>query len=167
MARKAFYSFHFEPDNWRASQVRNMGVVEGNVPVSDNSWEAVKRGGDASIKRWIDGQLDGRTCVIVLVGSATAGRKWINYEIQNGWNLGKGVVGIHVHKLKDKNGNQSRIGVNPFAQFTLDVNGVKKPLSTYVKCYNPSPSDSKDVYNFISKNLAAWVEEAILIRKQC
>jgi hypothetical protein len=29
--RKVFYSFHYMPDAWRASQVRNMGVVEGPV----------------------------------------------------------------------------------------------------------------------------------------
>jgi hypothetical protein len=33
MPRKAFYSFHYVPDNWRASQVRNMGVVEGTSPL--------------------------------------------------------------------------------------------------------------------------------------
>ena len=28
--RRTFFSFRYKPDNWRASQVRNMGVVEGN-----------------------------------------------------------------------------------------------------------------------------------------
>lgn len=45
MSRKAFYSFHFKPDSWRASQVRNIGVVDGNQPVSDNDWEDVKKRG--------------------------------------------------------------------------------------------------------------------------
>ncbi len=39
MARRAFYSFHYKPDNWRAAQVRNMGVIEGNLVASDNDWE--------------------------------------------------------------------------------------------------------------------------------
>lgn len=60
MARKVFYSFHYIPDNWRASQVRYIGAVEGNQPAKDNDWEAVKRGGDAAIQKWIDGQLEGR-----------------------------------------------------------------------------------------------------------
>lgn len=38
MARRVFFSFHYKPDNWRAAQVRNAGVVEGNTPVSDNDW---------------------------------------------------------------------------------------------------------------------------------
>lgn len=43
--RKVFYSFHYKPDNWRASQVRNIGAVEGNKPASDNDWEEVVKGG--------------------------------------------------------------------------------------------------------------------------
>ena len=35
MARRTFFSFHYKPDNAGAAQVRNMGVVEGNKPVSD------------------------------------------------------------------------------------------------------------------------------------
>src|SRR5690242_18195928 len=101
MARKVFYSFHYVADAWRTSQVRNIGVVEGNQPASDNSWEQIKKGGEQAIKRWIDGQLYGRTCTVVLIGSNTAGRKWINYEIETSWNEGKGLVGIYIHKLKD------------------------------------------------------------------
>jgi hypothetical protein len=86
MARRAFYSFHYEPDSQRASQVRNMGVVEGNKPASDNDWEEVTKKGDQSIRDWIDGQLDGKSCTIVLIGANTAGRKWIGYEIKKSWN---------------------------------------------------------------------------------
>ena len=50
MARKAFYSFHDKPDGARAGPVRNIGVVEGNTPVSDNDWETVTKGGEAAIK---------------------------------------------------------------------------------------------------------------------
>jgi hypothetical protein len=40
MARKAFYSFHYDPDNWRASKVRNMGVIEKNPLASSNKGES-------------------------------------------------------------------------------------------------------------------------------
>lgn len=94
MARKTFFSFHYKPDNWRASQVRNAGVVEGNTPVSDNDWETITKKGDDAIKRWIADQMYGRSCAIVLVGSGTAGRKWINHEIIEAWNKKMGVVGV-------------------------------------------------------------------------
>ncbi|MCX6832968.1 MAG: TIR domain-containing protein, partial [candidate division Zixibacteria bacterium] len=68
MARRVFYSFHYKPDSWRASQVRNIGAIEGNLSVSDNDWENITKGGDAKIQQWIDDQLVGRSCTIVLTG---------------------------------------------------------------------------------------------------
>ena len=68
MVRKVFYSFHYRPDSWRASQVRNIGGIEGNSPASDNDWETLTKGGDGAIKRWIASQMQGRTCTVVLVG---------------------------------------------------------------------------------------------------
>ena len=120
MARKVFYSFYYKPDCSRVSQIRNFGVIEGNQPASDNDWETVKRGGDVAIKRWIDAQLNGRSCTVVLIGSETAGRPWINYEIEKSWNEGKGLLGVHIHNLKDFSGNQSRKGANPFDYFTIN-----------------------------------------------
>ena len=160
MARKAFYSFHYKPDNWRASQVRNIGVVEGNSPVSDNDWEEITRGGDGAIQKWINGQLSGKSCAIVLIGANTAGRKWIKYEIEKSWNDRKGVVGIYIHCLKDKDSKQSLKGRNPFDDFTLEG----KKFSSIVRAYDPPYSESIKVYDHIKNNLESWVEEAISIR---
>ena len=163
MARRAFFSFHYRSDASRAALVRNMGMVEGNSPVSDNDWEAVTRRGDAAIERWIAEQMHGRSCTVVLVGSNTAGRKWIRHEICQSWNDGMGVVGIHVHGLKDLNGNTAAKGDNPFTAVTHNKSG--KSLAAIVKCYIPPGSDSKERYAWIKKHLASAVEEAIQIRK--
>jgi hypothetical protein len=174
--RRVFYSFHYKADAWRAAQVRNMGVVEGNEPVSDNDWEQITRGGDAAIKRWIDDQMQGRSCVVVLIGRYTAGRKWINYEIKKGWNDGKGVVGIHIHRLRNEEGKQTVKGSNPFDLVQVDVFSQSYlgrrekqliPLSRIVKAYDPPYVDSRDVYEYIKQRLADWIEEAIQIRQQC
>ena len=162
MARKVFTSFHYEPDNWRASQIRNMGKIEGNSIATTNRWEEVTNGGDKAIENWIDDNMSGKSCVIVFVGEKTAGRKWINYEIKKAWNEGRGVFGIYIHNLKDSNGNQANKGNNPFDEFNL--NG--KSLSSIVKCYNPPYSTSTSVYNYIKENLEDWIEEAIKIRNK-
>jgi hypothetical protein len=162
MARRVFYSFHYKPDNARAARVRNIGVVEGNKPATDNDWETITGGGDKAIKKWIDDQLDGKSCNVVLIGENTAGRKWIKYEIEAAWNNKKGLAGVHVHKLKDLDGNQASKGRNPFEDFT--VGEKKKELSSIVKTFNPPYSDSKEVYGYISENLEDWIEEAIEIR---
>lgn len=164
MARRAFYSFHYMPDNWRAATVRNIGVIEGNRPASDNDWETIKQGGDAAIKRWIANQMDGRSCTVVLVGTNTANRKWINHEIIKSWDDGMGVVGIHIHGLKNSEGKTSSKGNNPFDYIGYGNTG--RNLSSIVKCYNPSGSNSQDRYDWIVKHLENAAEEAIRIRRE-
>lgn len=161
MARKVFYSFHYQPDNWRASTVRSIGKLEGNQPVSDNDWESVTRGGDAAIERWINDQMHGTSCLVTLIGNGTAGRKWINHEIRKAWDAGKGVVGIYIHNIKDRLGQQAGQGYNPFDQINLS-NGNR--LSSIVSAHNPPYSDSKDAYNYIADNIEAWVNSAIAQR---
>lgn len=160
MKRRVFFSFHYALDNWRASQVRNIGAVEGNTPVTDNDWETVKSGGEHAIRRWIDRQMKNRTCAVVLVGAQTAGRRWINYEIRHAWESRMGVVGIRVHGLKDRDEQTTIPGSNPFS--TLFVNG--RSLGNIVRCYGPPGTGSKGHYAWIAEHLAAAVEEAIRIR---
>lgn len=157
--RQIFYSFHYDNDVFRVQQIRNIGALEDNKPVSVNDWETVKKGGDNSIQKWIDDNLKYKSCVVVLVGEETANRKWVKYEIRKAWELGKGLVGIHIHNLKDPRTGKSSKGNNPFDQFTFD-DGTK--LSSIVNCYNPSYGDA---YKDIKDNLEDWIEEAIKIRK--
>ena len=112
--RQVFYSFHFQNDVMRVQQVRNIGVIEGNTPVSVNDWEEVKRKGKASIEKWIDDNMRYRSCIVVLVGSETANREWVQYEILKAWKDGKGVVAIHIHNLKCPRNGYAQKGENPF-----------------------------------------------------
>ncbi|MCP4704061.1 MAG: TIR domain-containing protein [candidate division Zixibacteria bacterium] len=160
--RQVFYSFHYKPDSWRASTVRNIGSIEGNRPAPDNDWETITSGGDAAIKNWIDDQMKYRSCSVILIGNKTAGRKWITHEIIKSWDAGMGVVGIHIYGLKNQDGYIADKGNNPFDHITLG-NSITK-LSSVVKCYTPSGSNSKERYAWISKHIANAVEEAITIR---
>jgi hypothetical protein len=157
--RQVFYSFHYDNDVFRVHQIRNIGAIEENKPVSANNWEEVKRNGEESIKKWIDDNMNYRSCVIVLIGEQTASRKWVKYEIEKAWNDGKGLFGIYIHNLKDPRTGVCRQGVNPFDQFTFK-DGTK--LSNKVKCYNPN-STSPNME--IILNLEDWIEKAINDRK--
>ncbi len=172
--RKVFYSFDYKPDVFRVQQVRNMGIVSDKPLLSANKWEEVRQKGGSAIKKWIDDNMVGRSCVVVLVGSNTANKKWVKYEIKKAWNDGKGLVGIYINNLKCAKGGYSAKGLNPFAQFNLDG----KPLSSVVKCYTPpiftiesiltgNPiSKGKAAYKNIEENIEDLVEEAIIIRSQ-
>lgn len=164
MARRVFFSFNYKPDVIRASQVRQIGALEGNKSAADNDWEKITSGGDPAIEKWIEDQLKGRSCTVVLVGQNTADRKWINYEIVKSWDADMGVVGIRIHGLKNIDGNIATIGNNPFDYVTHGL--TKKRLSSIVKCYNPAGFDSKERYAWISKHLVNAIEEAIKIRSE-
>ena len=163
MKRQVFYSFHYKPDCWRASTVRNIGVIEGNKPAPDNDWEEITNAGDNAIKKWINDQMEYRSCIVVLIGSKTANRKWINYEIIKSWDKGMGVVGIYIHGLKNSQEHISEKGDNPFDY--ISYGDTEKKLSAIIKCYNPTGTNSKERYDWISEHLSNAVEEAIEIRK--
>lgn len=157
--RQIFYSFHYDNDVFRVQQIRNMGVLEGNEPVSANAWETVKRGGDKAIEKWIEDNMKYKSCVVVLVGEDTHKRPWIKHEIQKAWENKKGLVGIYIHNLKDPKTGKCSKGTNPFEQFSFK-DGTK--LSSKVSCHNP---DSTDAYKYIKDNLDKWIEQAIKDRE--
>src|SRR4051812_48839659 len=162
MARKVFFSFHFDEDFWRTQQVRNINALEGNPLATPNAWEEVKRKGDAAIEKWIDDEMKGRTCAIVLVGAQTSNRKWVTYEISKAWNDRRGVLGIRVNKLLNSSGLPSTAGANPFDNVTFTKTRTK--LSTVAPLKTPAGIDSKATYATIAANIETWIEEAIRIR---
>ena len=97
--RQIFYSFHYDNDVFRVQQIRNIGALEENKPVSANEWETVKRGGETSIKKWIDEQLKGTTVTVVLVGENTKKSKWVQYEIDESIKRGNGLLEINISKI--------------------------------------------------------------------
>jgi hypothetical protein len=160
MAKKqVFFSFEYNKDHWRAGQVRNMGKVDGSSTFSDNEWEEVKLKSDTKIKEWIDSQMAKRSCLVVLIGATTSGRKWINYEIEKAYELNKGIVGIYIHGLKDSNGDQTTKGSNPFYQFYIGEES--KRLSNYVTCFDSAYKSSPYVYDDIKENIEQLIEDAI------
>jgi hypothetical protein len=163
MARKVFFSFHFDEDFWRTQQVRNINALEGNPLATPNGWEEVKRKGDAAIEKWIADEMAGRTCAIVLVGAQTASRKWVINEISKAWNDERGVLGIRINKLLNSTGQASTAGPNPFEKVTFTK--TQKTLSTVAPFVTPAGADSKATYASIAANIETWIEEAIKIRK--
>ncbi len=158
MKRQIFYSFHYDNDVFRVQQIRNIGSLEDNKPISPNEWEQVKKDGDVSIKRWIDDNLRYKSCLVVLIGSETANRKWVRYEIEKSWDDGKGVLGVFIHNINCMKNGTCLQGANPF-EYTYSKYGTK--ISSLVKTYNPSPNHA---YKDIANSLEHWIEDAISSR---
>lgn len=150
MARQTFFSFRYKKDNWRASIVRQSWVTKDSAGFFDSAeWEEVKKKTDDKIRDWIDDQLKGTSVTVVLIGSDTAGKKWIKYEIQSSYKKGNGILGVRIHKIKNNLGNTDVKGENPFINASLQNAGV--------------PSDFP-IYDWVAddgyKNLGDWVEAA-------
>lgn len=156
--RQIFYSFHYHNDVFRVQQIRNMGALEDNKPVSHNEWESIKNGGNREIEKWIEDNMKYRSCVVVLIGEETYNRPWVKYEILKAWRDRKGLLGIHINNLKDPQKGICLKGKNPFEQFTFqDERGNIKTIP----CKTPLVTNP---YNDIKNNIENWVEEAILNR---
>jgi MTH538 TIR-like domain (DUF1863) len=164
VARRVFYSFDYQRDAFRVQQVKNMGVLAGQPILTSNRWEEVTGGTKSGIKKWIDAQMDGKSCVVVLIGRRTSEREWVGYEIKKAWQDGRGLVGVHIHNLADMNKLKSAKGSNPFWQFV--VGRGNKRLSTVVPVYDPPGGTSSSVYRWIEKNLPAMVEEGVSARNR-
>lgn len=104
MARRVFFSFHYQRDVSRANTIRNLGIVLGNAAAGfqDASlWEKAKKESDDAVKKLIDAGLENTTVTVVLIGAKTAGRKFINYEIEQSIARGNGLLGIHIHGIRN------------------------------------------------------------------
>src|SRR5689334_542396 len=127
MARHVFYSLHYDADRTRAELLRNLAGLVPNLEAKPSDWATIRRSGDFAVKRWFDQQLRGRSCTIVLIGAQTSTRPWVQYEIARSWELKLGVLGVHIHNLKDAKGQQTSKGESPFVP----------PLAAQVQVYDP------------------------------
>ena len=157
MARKVFFSFHYERDVWRAGQVRNSWVTKPDRDTAgfwdSASWEEVKKKGDAAIKKWIDDQPTGTSVTVVLIGAETSNRDYIKYELEQSWKKGNGILGIYIHQMKDKDGKTDKKGSNSFGSIFTRFNDDKKYFFERFPTY-----DWVDDEGY--KKLGDWVEAA-------
>ena len=114
--RQTFFSFHYARDVWRATNVRKAGAVDASAAAGWNDaslWEATKRKGDSAIRQLINTGLAGTSVTAVLIGAQTSNRRWVEYEIQESINDGKGLLGVHIHTIKDQNQQTDTKGAAP------------------------------------------------------
>lgn len=157
MARKAFFSFHYKNDVWRAMQVRNSWVTKedkeaaGFIDAAD--FEKIEKEGEDAIKRWINKQLDGTSVTVVLIGSETNSRPYVIYELEQSWKRGNGLLGIYVHQKKDLDGKTDKKGSNSFGPIFTSDKDDKKYFWQRFETYDWVDDDG---YN----NMGKWIEAA-------
>jgi hypothetical protein len=123
MARHVFFSFHHENDIWRANQIRNANVVAGPhlAGFFDHSeYEEANKTGKAGTRRMIRKHLQDTTVTVVLIGTETANRPWVKYEIELSIARKNGLLGIYIHHLKDPNKPPTSRGAKPAVPKSVD-----------------------------------------------
>ena len=155
MSRKVFFSFHFDRDAWRASQIRNSNVTkDDNAGYLDAaSWEEVKKKGEDGIKNWINNQLDGTSVTVVLIGAETNTRPYVKYEIEQSWKKNNGILGIHIHQLKNQDGKTDTKGKTNFGIKFKDSNGDVKWFAQRFPIYDWVDDNGYG-------NFGSWIESA-------
>ena len=158
MARSVFFSFHYQNDISRVMVVRNRWVTYGGQLVSgviDHAeFEKIKQQGDAVIKRWIDEQLKGTTATIVLIGSETLRRYYVQYEICQSLKQGNAIIGVYVNNIRDFSG---RTSLACERHTVIGEYNDKKPVYFDVIADRIYDYILDDGYN----NLNRWVEDAV------
>lgn len=136
MARRAFFSFHYVSDCWRAAIVRNGWVTKDREDAGffdSAEWEEAKKKSDLALKNFIGKQLAGTSVTCVCVGAETTHRRWVRYEIQRSFLEGRGLLATRVHQLKNSKGETTSYGPNPFEAIWVEVldGGAKVQLWEY------------------------------------
>lgn len=156
MARRVFFSFHYDRDVRRVVQIRNSWVMrpQGEAqPFYDKAEfeEAKRRAG--GIQKWIEEQMKGTSVTIVLFGAETYTRDWVLHELRRSYELGKGILAIDIHNVKDPQHGADMQGPNPLDYVKVKQNGWDRPLSSLYQSYDW-------VWNDGYSNLPSWIEAA-------
>lgn len=157
MARRVFFSFHYDEDINRLMIVRNSWVTQGKEAagfIDKAEFEKIKRNGENAVCKWIDKQLEGTSVTVVLIGKETLNRPFVQYEIRKSIERGNAIIGIHIHNLRDMITQRTTVKGNPH---------------TIIGYYNhdtPAYFDyiCDDLYDYLEDNgyynLGSWIEKA-------
>lgn len=152
MARRVFFSFHYERDVRRIQQVRNAWVVRQRgeaQPFYDGAdfEDAKRRAG--GIEKWINDQLKGCSVTAVLFGKETYSRDWVKYEIEQSYKNNMGILAIDIHGVRDPLHGTDSQGRNPLDHWSINGNSFTSIYRTYDWVRD-------DGYN----NIGSWIELA-------
>jgi len=138
MAKRVFFSFHYQDViDLRANVVRNSWVTKKDREQAGffdaSIWEEAEKKGTLALKRLINGALNGTSATAVLVGSDTANRRWVRYEIFKSISEGKRLIAVHINGIKGKDTKTKAKGTNPFVVLGLRYSADGKTITPCVK----------------------------------
>lgn len=133
MARSVYFAFDYEDvKSFRANVVRNSWVMSKYKFKDSSIWEESKEKTVKKIKEIIDDGLKGTSVTCVLIGTGTYDRRYVRYEIVKSLVIGKGLLGVGINWIKDKNGDTKLLpGNNPFEYLKVAISDDGSTLSFF------------------------------------
>jgi len=130
MARKVFFSFHYDNvKDFRVNVIRNSNVFKKFETqfVDGSLWEEAKAKSNKALKDLIDNVgLHNTSVTVLLIGKETNKRPWVRYEIVKSFVRGNGILGIYLNRIRNaKTKKIEAKGENPLKKlaFEIDPNG--------------------------------------------
>lgn len=152
--RKVFPSYDWDEDVWRVNQIMNLPKIVGredigfmkNVPN-----EEVKRN-DNAIRKWIDEQMVGCSCLVVFFGEKTYQSNWVLYEMMQAGIRNMGRLLINLEGMKNQKGTPCAYGIDPYAAHGLYT---QKDGAYIIRQYHWINDDGID-------NIGEWINDACI-----
>jgi hypothetical protein len=90
---------------------------------------------------------------VVLFGAETYKREWVRHEIKRSYELGKGILAVDIHNVKDPQLGTDVQGKNPLDYWSVKQNGRNVPFTSLYKTYDWVRDNGYT-------NLPSWIEAA-------
>src|SRR5690606_25428667 len=100
-----------------------------------------------------EAQLTGTSVTVVLFGTETYDRPWVRHEIKRSYELGKGMLAIDIHNVKDPQLGTDAPGKNPLSYWSVKQNGVDVAFDRMYKTYDWVRDNGH-------ANMPTWIEAA-------
>lgn len=174
MPRRVFFSFHYnDVADFRVNVVRNSNALKfsGNTAkfIDKSLWEEAKQKSPLALKQIIDNGLKGCGVTALLIGSGTANRRWVKYELVKSFTEGKGILAIHVNRIRSRMTSRiSKKGINPLSRLKVKVDDKCEKLSFFeLKDGKWIPFSDLPAVNNRLKNSRLFTKGGFLKRSQC
>ena len=157
MARRVFFSFHYDNDINRSMIVRNSWVTQGKEAagfIDKAEFEKMKRKGEKEVYKGIDKQLEGTSVTVVLIGAETLSRPFVQYEICKSLQRGNAVIGVYINWIRD------------MRTLKISAKGNIHTVIGYYEDGSPAYFDNvcDGIYDYVTQdgyaNMGSWIEIA-------
>lgn len=123
--RRVYLCFDYHQDLSRINRIRHIPGIAANAPAGfkDASyWENIHMRGEVTARRAIDAALETTSVTVVCLDRLTSACKYVMYVVERSLDLGHGIVGLHIHNVRDAHGDTSERGAVPWM---IKVSGFK------------------------------------------